>query len=514
MLPFVAFLLLCGVYLRGLIEISFLTFSAVLFIGIALCLFIAYGRNRYTMGFKALKVLAVIAIGYSLAFAYDWRDSTVAYPNEAVIEGVIVDSNAVFPDEGIGFMEDENSETSLTLCLNRVFLDGERVNGKLYLTVNTSNRSPDERYSVGNTIRVTSDVNRVSAEYVNQQQLALRRQGITRSATVEDGRVFVAKTGNAPLLYRVKNSIRSTLLQGMDEKYGTQAYSMIVGGSSVLSDETKEAYSSLGIMHLFAVSGLHVSALALALTWLLSRFRIPLKASGVVVSLMLILYAFLCGLSPSIVRASVMYIVYIFARCRGLRYDAISALALAAIIQICIFPLSVLELSFLFSYGLIVTILALTTPIKNVLSFMPNKLGGALSAGLAANTAVVSSNAFFFGESVTFTLLINLIVIPLAAAFITLLMSLTILCIIIPPISPVLGFLNYAFAGLELLCDAFSYISIANVTTDNGVLATLILLPLVFLACKYYVTDEKFKNRVTILCVGSVLLLQLFFVLI
>src|SRR5690606_39063385 len=85
---------------------------------------------------------------------------------------------------------------------------------------------------------------------------------------------------------------------------------LFLGYRKAISAETQENFIDAGVVHLLAVSGLHVGLLLLILNFLLS----PLDGSSggkVLKTLLLLLllwgYALLAGLSPSVVRAVSMF---------------------------------------------------------------------------------------------------------------------------------------------------------------------------------------------------------------
>lgn len=61
-----------------------------------------------------------------------------------------------------------------------------------------------------------------------------------------------------------------------------------------------------GVSHLLALSGLHLSAVAGAVGWLLTKLRLPKLAKTPLMSVFLLLYLAVVGFPLSAVRAAIM----------------------------------------------------------------------------------------------------------------------------------------------------------------------------------------------------------------
>lgn len=81
---------------------------------------------------------------------------------------------------------------------------------------------------------------------------------------------------------------------------------ILLGERRRLSQRTKRTFVESGTMHVFAISGLHVMAIAEVLTYLLALLLVPRRLVGVTAIPILWGYVWLIGLSPSAVRAAAM----------------------------------------------------------------------------------------------------------------------------------------------------------------------------------------------------------------
>lgn len=95
---------------------------------------------------------------------------------------------------------------------------------------------------------------------------------------------------------------------GLEHEYETVSLcrAILLGERSRLPKKTKQLFIESGTMHVFAISGLHVMAVAEVLSGLLGLLFIPLRWRGLVAIPCLWAYIALIGFPPSAVRAAVM----------------------------------------------------------------------------------------------------------------------------------------------------------------------------------------------------------------
>lgn len=90
----------------------------------------------------------------------------------------------------------------------------------------------------------------------------------------------------------------------------SMALALFVGDKGLLNIE-EERLSEMGLLHLFAVSGLHVGILYLTLLTLINLL-LNLNKARVLASILLVFYGFLCSWSPSVFRTVLLIMIYNF----------------------------------------------------------------------------------------------------------------------------------------------------------------------------------------------------------
>ena len=144
------------------------------------------------------------------------------------------------------------------------------------------------------------------------------------------------------------------------------ARSFLIGDRSRLSDEERENYSKSGAAHLLAISGMHISVLAAAISLVLGRF-LSRRASFCITLALLCVYGLLTGYSASLTRAILMYAVYQAAPLLGRCSDPFTRLCSAMLVYLFVRPEAILDTSFVLSYGASAGIMLLTAPIASLL---------------------------------------------------------------------------------------------------------------------------------------------------
>lgn len=211
---------------------------------------------------------------------------------------------------------------------------------------------------------------------------------------------------------------------------------MMLGRTGEMTGEQRELFMHSGALHLFAISGLHIGAIAVSLQSLLLLLRVPRAAAAVLGLTALGLYVDVTGASPSAVRAYVMCSLVIAAFTFHRPGNGLSALAASALIVLLVDPFQLFGASFQMSYGIVAALLLLGVPLARTLqgrfapfSALPESSWrwyhrgfawfwrgflGLLGIGLAATTVSSLTSVQFFQLLTPCALVGNLVLIPLA----------------------------------------------------------------------------------------------------
>lgn len=124
----------------------------------------------------------------------------------------------------------------------------------------------------------------------------------------------------------------SALTALIDEASGGRAQlapALLLGRRDLLPQSVNRDFSRLGISHLLALSGLHLSVITAAIEMILKKTRLGLRARCAIVSAVILPFAAIAGFAPSVVRAAIMQILRLLANVIGRQSDSATSLSLA-----------------------------------------------------------------------------------------------------------------------------------------------------------------------------------------
>lgn len=139
---------------------------------------------------------------------------------------------------------------------------------------------------------------------------------------------------------------------------------MMLGQKEELSEQQHDWFVRSGTMHLFAISGLHIAGIGLAVHTLLALLRIPSRVVFVVGSLILWVYVEITGAAPSAVRAYWMVTCLLGARELRLPGNGVAALCLSALVVLVREPQQLFAPGFQMSYGIVAALLLYGVPLQ------------------------------------------------------------------------------------------------------------------------------------------------------
>ena len=142
---------------------------------------------------------------------------------------------------------------------------------------------------------------------------------------------------------------------------------LITGQKEGISTETKDNFSKAGLSHILAISGLHMSLLALGFYTIFvnifNRFAFLLvsgsarKLAGLLTLIPLTFYALFAGFSPSTQRALIMTIIFMAALLIEKEKDPLNSLCIAALAILIFDPTALFSISFQLSFSAVLFII-------------------------------------------------------------------------------------------------------------------------------------------------------------
>lgn len=157
-------------------------------------------------------------------------------------------------------------------------------------------------------------------------------------------------------LFRVREAMGKTLDRYFSAADASVMRTMLLGESGQTDREIKELYQRNGIIHILAISGLHISLIGMGIFRLLRRLALPLPAAVLLAIAVMLSYGVMTNMGASSLRAIIMFIMRMIAYLLGRTYDLLTALAAAAILILFEQPLYLEHSGFIFSFAAVLAI--------------------------------------------------------------------------------------------------------------------------------------------------------------
>ena len=137
----------------------------------------------------------------------------------------------------------------------------------------------------------------------------------------------------------------------LNDKNAEIILSIILGDVDYLDEGFYDNIKTMGLAHIFAVSGLHIGLLYSALLKFFKLIGFNRRISWIITWILLWLYGFLIGFPLSIMRTLVMFTLLFGSEVLYRRYNSLNAIALSALILTIINPFWIFDAGFLLSFS-------------------------------------------------------------------------------------------------------------------------------------------------------------------
>jgi competence protein ComEC len=198
------------------------------------------------------------------------------------------------------------------------------------------------------------------------------------------------------------------------------ASALLMGYRNDLDRELVQAYSNVGVVHIIAISGLHMGMVYGLLLFLLSplenrkQWRV-LKYIGLLLGIWS--FALIAGGAPSVGRSAVMFSFIVLGQWQQKEASIYNNLAASAMLLLLYNPYNLWEVGFQLSYAAVAGIIAFQSPIlKWLLQWIPyKKIITLISVTLAAQVFTTPISAYHFHQFPVYFLIANIWVVPFTA---------------------------------------------------------------------------------------------------
>ena len=317
-----------------------------------------------------------------------------------------------------------------------VYADSAQANGLVYAV----------RQKVGVFLSDFIAVPRVGEEYAFWGRLDMPRP--LRNPGGFDSRAYYARlrihylfrcsrgapvqlpAGNKPLfsLNRTTSNIRNRLDSIFRNNIGggeaALLSALLLGKRSGIRKGILKNFADAGVIHILAVSGLHVGILWLVLLVLLRASRVPYRLAALLASLFLVFYCYLTGLRPPVVRATIMLTCFSLTLLLEREIDGFNTVCVAALAILVHTPSHLFDVGFQLSFACTASIIRVLQFVRQsfprIFSVKRNPVFrwvvGAVVVSFSAQLGSFPLVMYHFNRLTLTPLIANLVVVPLAGA--------------------------------------------------------------------------------------------------
>ncbi len=284
---------------------------------------------------------------------------------------------------------------------------------------------------------------------------------------------------------------------------------LLLGDTAAVEPQRLLLFSRAGVMHLLALSGMHLAVLAM-LAGLIGRLLGGRVTAAFATAVVIVSYLVLIGPRPGLVRAALLLTITSGTRAAGRRVPLAAALSLTIMVHIVLDPSAVRSVGFQLSYLSLLGI-ATVTPVlvERLDGRLPRLLSAPLAAGIGAQLATLPLVLLVFGRVYPLAVVASLILSPV----VTLLMAAGVLLGLLAGLFPLFLYparevLEAGDRLVEALAARFATGPVvaleglqpvaraATVWTAAGIAATAIGVTLVFYYRLKYHPNQLWRGRI------------------
>ncbi|WP_158634624.1 ComEC/Rec2 family competence protein [Flavobacterium cauense] len=346
-------------------------------------------------------------------------------------------------------------------------IDKKAVFGKILLMV--PKKELPKQFHAGEKITILTalqPITKSSNPYQFDYAAYLERQQVYHQLNLKSGNHI--KNGIVHNFDYYVERYRSTLLNSFSIHHfssGTENIirALLLGQRQDMDIETSENYTNAGVIHILAISGLHIAILYAMLLFLLKplqRFRNGKLLQFVSILAFLWLFAILSGLSASVVRSVVMFSFVSLGLYLNKSGNIYNILTVSMLVMLLFQPDFLFDVGFQLSYIAVFAIVWLQPFYKSVKPSrykIVNYFVDVLVISFVAQLGVLPLSLYYFNQLPLLFFMANLVVIPLSSFALILGIIVLVFNFIAPALAIVLGKLLSVF--IEIMNQYIAWIA-------------------------------------------------------
>lgn len=191
---------------------------------------------------------------------------------------------------------------------------------------------------------------------------------------------------------------------------------MTVGEWRGIDEELLTIYQDLGLIHLLAISGLHVAVVLGVIFWLLSRLPLTRETIYLILFLFIPVYIAFSGLSVPVIRSGLMaFLLLLFLRFNW-QHHALLGFYFALVFLVILEPYALFQPGFQLSFAITFALLTVVPRVAELFPFKIHWLNQGLAVAAVAQLVSLPIVLHHFYSFSPLSFILNLIMVPLHSA--------------------------------------------------------------------------------------------------
>jgi competence protein ComEC len=372
-----------------------------------------------------------------------------------------------------------NGRHQYTVNCDSVYLDKKWIMARGKILLKT--KKIKQKYSYGMRLRIQGPLRlppneRNPGQFNYRQYLA--QNDISRIIQISSADSIVILQMNAgswfqsQIILPIKRYCQGVFNAHLDFSSVAVMNALILGEKQDIDRRTIENFQQVGVVHVLAISGLHVGYVIIFVFTFLSFLHLSQNFRTIMLAGVLLIYIILVDFKPPVMRASLMALFYLWGRLIERKISTGNLLAAAAFIILLFEPRELYNPGFQFSFAAVISIIYGYQKMNDILpgkmwfkdfKIIKNIVWNPLLVSLSAVIGTLPLTLFYYGTIPLIAVAANLIVIPI----IGLIVFLGFFLLLLHPVSINLGdgigmIIQLIFKMLKGMTDILSEIPFAS----------------------------------------------------
>lgn len=524
--PLIKFVLIfiAGIIFQSVFQITLLTLVFTLFGSVAVVITLQFLKKptvvfiRASFIFIPILLIGMISYGLSNSHQLHYPFKSEKY-NNAILFGSIENIELKQQERIVVSVRSDSIKTSDGIYTGKQFFlcsiyDDDNLISKLY-----------DNLAIGNKVELTGVLKRIKNErnpfefdyekYLNQKGII----AVFASYKSSNLKIISAETDFFPkAVFTVRKSIDWKISELHNHGTAALLRGLLLADRSMIDYDTRTEFVNAGVIHVLAVSGLHVGYIVLIFVLLFNRFNIYFRFGLTILGLLI--FMVVTGMQASVIRATIMSIVVILCQFTGRDYNSVNSIALAALIILILDPLELFNPGFQLSFSAVLSIVLIYPHMSRAINSWKIKSQSLkwllmfFAVSFSAQIGTLPFTLVYFNKLSLVALLANLLVIPLIGFILGLgLLTLFLgsfaimLASVFASTNELLSYFLFQFVGL-MGNDKLSYVAIHQFTIYDAIIFYLTLVTVFYIFTKFSVMSAKAIASV-LLIITAVLFIRL-----